>query len=159
MINLMTAIETWMRQNFRDCIGEYSDGGSVQLGPFRNEVPETRGIYGPKPPYATISSFSNPSDLGFRKGDGSGNYVEKPRVRFQLWDSDNDRCCRNIERLCAKLDMLTNLTLQGNEILVSILRTMPPQDVPQPIGRTGQRYYMWFCDVDEFRVQRPIGGM
>jgi len=156
MLHLIAGITSFMQKNFPDFVGSYLDGNQQRLGPFLDVAPELVNSDGTGKPYMTMKVFGQPMDQGFISAMKPTMYVEKPRIRFQVWDTSSQRAMKNIEKLCATLDKLGHLKLSGGESVVSLLRTENPQNLPQPIGRTGQRMYCWYQDY-EWRVQRTLG--
>lgn len=157
MRQLLIGLGTYMKSTFPEFVGSYLSGNTTEWGPFFNIAPESTGNKGPDFPYMTIQVFGQNSDLGFINPSTPTTYVEKPRVRFLVWDTSNNRALKNIETLCSTLDRLSNLDLNDGQYVVSILRTQNAQTVQQPIYKTGQRAFMWFVDYD-FRNVRTLGS-
>lgn len=156
MLNLLEGIIAYCQDQFPDIVGSYLNGNTEQLGPFLNLAPEVVGSNGPTFPYMTIQTFGEDSDLGFINPTGTTTYVEKPKIRFLFWDSNNARVMGNAEAFCRNLDVLRKLPLEGGEAVLTLLRTQNIQSVPQPINRQGKRAYMWWADY-RFMNLRILG--
>ena len=159
MTNLVTGLVSWFqsRNDFASFMGSYVSGNTTQYGPFLNLAPEAVATSGPIHPYTTLQTFGRPMDQGFINVGRSTPYVEKPLIRIQLWDLRNLRCMQNIEKVIAALDSRPSIPLTAPDIILSIVREENAQSIPQPIGRSGARVYMWVIDY-EFRVQRTVGS-
>jgi hypothetical protein len=154
---LLDAVVKYMQATstgFRDFIGGYTSGNNTQMGPFQGKAPSVPPNNTPDFPFVTFDIIAQDSDQGFLV---PLQMVEKPLIRFHLYDDDPDRISENLETFTDKMDTLMSLDLGAGEMCRSIIRRGNAVQFPEPISKGVRQSFHWMVSY-EFRNARNRGG-
>jgi len=112
MVNILIAMCQWMQNSstgFGTFLGFYDEDdeyGSQGQGPFLDVAPEDTQF-----PYVVYNILDTGMDQGFFTSNTI--VVEKPWIRFHLFDVDSVNLSQNLDYFVSKLDNLTGLSYAG----------------------------------------------